>query len=269
MRKYLSYLVIALALLAPLSCARRHSRLIPKEKLSRIYAEMLITDQWIRASNMTRVADTSLVYEPIFEKYGYTSDDYRYTVGRYMEKEKAMTEVFDGAHEILKNRLDDLLSEERQKHVADSIRKVREKEYAHNKEFIHFTPYNFEEMDPYRGGLHFEWDTLSGSYKFTYRSVPFSFKGPMMTSTGNIPPDEYDEDEDVDDDIAEDEMMEADSLDVAADSLAASPVDSLMEVPEDSLPAKGKVPSKALPGKIDSLKHPTILKPDRKIKIEE
>ena len=64
-------LAIAFLLVLALSCART-GRVIPEEKFSDIYAEMLLADQWI-SSNLKarRVADTTLFYAPILEKYGY------------------------------------------------------------------------------------------------------------------------------------------------------------------------------------------------------
>ena len=53
--------VAALTLLA--SCSRDESEVIPRGKLSEIYAEMLMTDQWITSTpGFRHIADTSLVY---------------------------------------------------------------------------------------------------------------------------------------------------------------------------------------------------------------
>ena len=58
-------LSLALTLLLTLGCGRR-ARVIPQDKMSDIYAEMLLADQWI-SSNLKarRVADTTLFYAPI------------------------------------------------------------------------------------------------------------------------------------------------------------------------------------------------------------
>ena len=51
--------------------------MIPRGKLSDIYVEMFLTDQWLRENpSVNRTADTLLVYEPIFKRHGYSTDDY-------------------------------------------------------------------------------------------------------------------------------------------------------------------------------------------------
>jgi len=68
------------------SCSGR-GRVIPASKLSDIYAEMFLADQWLTSHySERRVADTSLFYEPIFKKYGYTLEDYDASVHHYIEK---------------------------------------------------------------------------------------------------------------------------------------------------------------------------------------
>ena len=83
MRKVLQHFVVLLSLAAVSfsSCNMGGEKVIPRAKLSRIYAEMLMTDQWIQATPGVRlIADTSLVYAPILESYGYTTEDYMRSV---------------------------------------------------------------------------------------------------------------------------------------------------------------------------------------------
>lgn len=78
-------LAFALMALTVLSCGR--ARVIPRGKLEDIYAEMFLTDQWLRDNqDVKKTADTLLVYEPIFNRYGYTTDDYLKTVEHYMRE---------------------------------------------------------------------------------------------------------------------------------------------------------------------------------------
>ena len=45
--------------------------------MAEIYAEMYVLDQWLDENrSLRREADTSLVYAPVLDKYGYTYDDY-------------------------------------------------------------------------------------------------------------------------------------------------------------------------------------------------
>lgn len=65
----------------------RGPRIIPASKLVDIYADMFMADQWVASNyNARRNADTTLFYEPIFEKYGYTFEDYDASVRHYLEK---------------------------------------------------------------------------------------------------------------------------------------------------------------------------------------
>ena len=78
-------LVFVLLALTVLSCGK--ARVIPRGKLVDIYAEMFLTDQWLRDNqDVKKTADTLLVYEPIFNRYGYTTDDYLKTVEHYMRE---------------------------------------------------------------------------------------------------------------------------------------------------------------------------------------
>ena len=54
--------------------------------MARIYAEMFLADAWLmNASSEARaLADTTAFYEPIFEEYGYTVEDYWASVSHYL-----------------------------------------------------------------------------------------------------------------------------------------------------------------------------------------
>lgn len=86
-------LSLALTLLLTIGCGRR-ARVIPQDKMSDIYAEMLLADQWI-SSNLKarRVADTTLFYAPILEKYGFNLADYEKSVRHYMKKPELFSEI--------------------------------------------------------------------------------------------------------------------------------------------------------------------------------
>jgi hypothetical protein len=106
------------------SCARK-ARVIPKSKLEKIYMEMLLVDQWIGLEwSNTRVADTSVVYEQIFEKYGYTSNDYRKSVSYYMEDPDRFAKIFENISNALTTKANIIDKEQKDREKADSIRNV-------------------------------------------------------------------------------------------------------------------------------------------------
>ena len=83
MRKFGAVVLIALALS---SCGRK-ARVIPASTMSDIYADMFMADQWVaQNSRARRTADTSDFYGPIFDKYGYTVEDYDASVRHYLRK---------------------------------------------------------------------------------------------------------------------------------------------------------------------------------------
>ena len=91
------------------SCGKDDTVVIPRDELARIYAEMLLTDQWVISTPSIRmIADTSLVYAPILEKYGYDAADYRKSVDRYMDDPERFSRILRETVEILDARLADL-----------------------------------------------------------------------------------------------------------------------------------------------------------------
>ena len=111
MGKMLRYVMVLLAVLtASLSaCDKSEEKVIPRAKLSRIYAEMLMTDQWISMTPDVRmIADTSLVYEPILNQFGYTTADYMHSVNVYMNDPERFSRILRHTSEILDKRLKEL-----------------------------------------------------------------------------------------------------------------------------------------------------------------
>lgn len=126
MQGHLRNIFIAAAiLLAAVSCSRG-PRVIPADRLSKIYAEMFLVDQWVRNDReLSRMADTSLVYEPVLNKYGYTTDDYLATVDEYLKTPGDFAKIFVRTAEMLRARLDDIVLQERILSQIDSLHRVR------------------------------------------------------------------------------------------------------------------------------------------------
>lgn len=118
--------VLAAAALLVISCGR-NGRVIPAHKLSKIYAEMLVLDQRIRNNpHLASTADTTLVYEPILNKYGYSGKDYAKSVARYMKDPEAFGKIFKDTREILDSHIKELKAAERARQKADSLRNAIE-----------------------------------------------------------------------------------------------------------------------------------------------
>lgn len=97
MRRCLSYLLAALLLTLSLVSCNRRGRIIPREKMADIYADMLLADQWlVDHPEARKTADTTFFYEPIFEKYGYSSRDYDASLNHYLKNpDKFATLIID------------------------------------------------------------------------------------------------------------------------------------------------------------------------------
>ena len=119
-------LMTAVFLLA-VSCGRKEDKVIPRSKLAEIYAEMMLVDQWIMNNPGNRhIADTSLVYEPVLERYGYTSADYRKSVDVYMNDPERFSRILRTTAEILGEQLNALEDQKKEIEHQEALRKLRE-----------------------------------------------------------------------------------------------------------------------------------------------
>ncbi|MBR5384832.1 MAG: DUF4296 domain-containing protein [Bacteroidales bacterium] len=97
--RHIALLVLALAAMA--SCGRGE-HIISRGDMARIYADMYMTDQWILVNpDYRRLADTTLVYNPVFEKYGYDTDDYIASVRYYMRDPERFSKILKQTSRIL------------------------------------------------------------------------------------------------------------------------------------------------------------------------
>lgn len=125
MKRFPAYLVVlALAVGLSLASCGKKERVIPKEKMAEIYAEMYVLDQWLDENrSLRREADTSLVYAPVLDKYGYTYDDYLNSVNVYMKDPTRYSRILRRTSEILGSRLTELKVEK--KAQEDALKESR------------------------------------------------------------------------------------------------------------------------------------------------
>ena len=85
---------ILLLLLVATAC--QGARVIPRDKLADVYFDMFMADQQIRELGLPSTTfDSLLVYEPIFEKYGYDTDDYLHSVRYYLKDPERFAKIFE------------------------------------------------------------------------------------------------------------------------------------------------------------------------------
>ena len=105
MRFRAGHIACALLLAFLLASCVGKPRIIPRATLTDIYVDMFLADQWIKDhTSERRRADTSLFYDPIFARYGYTFEDYDATVKRYLDDPEKFSKIFRDASEKLKKK---------------------------------------------------------------------------------------------------------------------------------------------------------------------
>ena len=104
------FIILTAALLCLSSCREKES-IIPKDIMSQIYYDIYMTDEAVDVNyRLRRMADTMRVYEPIFNRYGYTTEDYNRSVNFYMERPDKFEDVFEGTKTMLEKRKAELNS---------------------------------------------------------------------------------------------------------------------------------------------------------------
>ena len=98
---------IVLVLVAVAAC--QNPRIIPKDTLTDIYEDMFLADQLVRERNLPQPQmDTLLVYEAVFNKYGYNTDDYLNSVRYYLKDPERFAKVFDEVDRRLEAKVKEL-----------------------------------------------------------------------------------------------------------------------------------------------------------------
>lgn len=104
------FIILTAALLCLSSCMEKES-IIPKDIMSQIYYDIYMTDEAVDVNyRLRRMADTMRVYEPIFNRYGYTTEDYNRSVNFYMERPDKFEDVFEETKTMLEKRKAELNS---------------------------------------------------------------------------------------------------------------------------------------------------------------
>lgn len=82
-RRFALVLLLCIGLCS--ACARH--KIIPDDKLALIFRDAFLTNAYL--SNFPPQQDSLKYYEPIFEKYGYTTEDIHYTIGNFSKRKSA------------------------------------------------------------------------------------------------------------------------------------------------------------------------------------
>ena len=224
-RRHLRIAIIILAVvllgIVPTFFMHRNGRVIPRNKMARIYAEMLLTDQWINDNWVqNRSADTSFVYRPILRRYGYDEKDWRKSVSKYIKDPDRYSRILKKSAAMLEAREKELRL---RLDLINAAERLEQETAGFIPERLYWlagmrNPDNFVE-----DGLVFYVDSVGGSeWRFDpYRGYDTLFAGPAWKIS-------------LRDSVSIDSLsVSVDSLSVDVDSLSVS-VDSL-SVDVDSL----------------------------------
>ena len=163
------YILLTFIVLFVVSCSSDEGRVIPRGRLAEIYAEMLMTDQWILDTpDVRRMADTSFVYAPILERYGYTTLDYMKSVDRYMDDPERFSRILRSTGVLLDKKLAVLKEKkaelDHQRALEELLTQLKYESDFRAEEFF---PYLFDEpYVHYYDSLAVEPDSVLMVYRF-------------------------------------------------------------------------------------------------------
>lgn len=123
-RYIIATLIAATTLFAGVSCQKQ--RVIPDKDLVRIFHDAYLANAYIDESG---ISDDSLyLYEPIFERYGYTVEDMRHTLKTFSERKSAL--LSDLMVEVSNQLEREAKVEQRKVVVLDTIDNVAKRRYT-------------------------------------------------------------------------------------------------------------------------------------------
>ena len=173
MMKLWKYILPLMAVVFFASCSSKdEAEVIPRDTMADIYVEMLMMDQWITTiPGMRIIADTSLVYEPILEKYGYDKMDYIHSVDVYMDDPERFSRILRTSIDKLDKRIAGLQKKLKEQQLEEEAARKIER-FRQDYSFKEYFPYlDDEPYVHYYDSLTFEVDSLR-----TYRLVPIETK---------------------------------------------------------------------------------------------
>jgi len=151
MRAFGRYLLVAAAAVAAVGLAgcKKLGGIIPEDDMAAIYADMFLSDQWLRDNQDKRkVADSTLFFDPIFKKYGYSFEQYDRSVVYYADHPDKFADITSRAAKSLGAELD------RMKEISDIEKVLNE---AREKLHKTYKEKDFSQADSleWRGGAEF------------------------------------------------------------------------------------------------------------------
>ena len=155
--------IVALGLVLALLGSCRGPKLISKSEMKDIYMEMVMLDQRLQDDRaLKRHADTMLVYEGLLEAYGYTTDDYLYSVAHYLKDPERYAKLL--------KQVSDQLEAEGKRVEREIAAEERRSRFLHVKGFpLDSMLLPFHRDSAWAGAVRFTRDTILKDF---WRLVP-------------------------------------------------------------------------------------------------
>lgn len=195
LKRSLSYFLAAacIAVCCIMTSCSRKAKPIPRGKLAKIYAELFMLDQRIGDDyKLGRIADTTQVYEAVFEKYGYTWENYVASREKYLNDPERYSR-------IIKKAVNILTAEQRE--LEETKRRLDEIERAGERMKL-FRPNRIYLLDTLKCDSLGRIDTSELRFDFDFQlGLDTAFAGPRMivwadtVTVVEAPEDELKEDE--------------------------------------------------------------------------
>ncbi len=100
MKHPIRILFVGLCVLLAAACSRH--KIISDRELARIFHDAFLTNAYIGSQNLR--IDSLKIYEPIFARHGYTTEDVQYTIGNFSKRKSArLGDVVEQAIDLLES----------------------------------------------------------------------------------------------------------------------------------------------------------------------
>ncbi len=126
MKRMFTAAIAALVALLWVGCSRQN--IIPDSVLAQIFHDAFLTNAYLDEHRSIRV-DSLRIYEPVFEKYGYTTEDVMNTIGNFSRRKSArLGDVVERAIVLLEQEGEVF---NREVAVLDTINNVARRTFTH------------------------------------------------------------------------------------------------------------------------------------------
>lgn len=108
------FIYLLSALVCVLSLASCGPKVIPAHKMEKVYEDVLVADQWLKANpDAQRKADTTYFYAPVLEKYGYSVEDFKQSLLYYIAHPKKFSAILEKVEKNLDERTKQVINDEK------------------------------------------------------------------------------------------------------------------------------------------------------------